>query len=243
MKERVEGWLRRSPMKIGILAALLVVTAVACGSKGVDAGLDKLPKKEAASCLSDAQVGASRLLTTSDVDGRNGPEPVQYSGDSGPCSRIVFTKADGERHGVTIGGDLPVVSAFAVSVPGRKGQLVVVREASARGGYQERVIGFAGGRLEELTAAGQPVFDFIATDAPTTLESARCVAGGFVTVRAQGTGGGWNVRETTYALSGNHLTAGATSVVADRVSEKALRSGYPALVRGAYFQDCGGVRQ
>jgi hypothetical protein len=239
------------PRRTGGRASLLVVGAMTavllggCGDVPGDRGLNDLPKTDAASCLSDDQVGSSPILTSADLDGTGEPDAVQFAEGSGTCHDVLFARADAKRRGVVVTGDLPMTAAKAspVTVPGRKGQLVLVVQSHPRGGFQARLFGYADGRLEELTADGAPVFPFVATDVLTDPMSASCTEGGFEVVEAKahapiGVVPAWDVYRTTYAVDGNTVTKGATAEVADNVLDKQLHREYRALVQHSLFANC-----
>jgi hypothetical protein len=247
MAERLGRTLRRRGMRrpLLVLAVVLPLTLAGCGDDPGDRGLNDLPKTDAASCLSDDQVGSSPILTSADLDGTGEPDAVQFAKGSGTCHDVLFARAEAKRRGVVVTGDLPMSSAEAspVTVPGRKGQLVLVIQRHPRGGFQARLFGYADGRLEELKADGSPVFPFIATDVLTDPMSASCIAGGFEVVEAKahapiGVVPAWDVYRTSYTVDGNNVTKGATAEVADNVLEKQLHRKYRALVQHSLFANC-----
>jgi hypothetical protein len=113
----------------------------------------------------------------------------------------------------------------------------------ARGGFQERLYGWDGRTFAEVTTAGQPVVPFVATDTKGGYVSVSCADGALVVQEAvahtpPGIVFAWDVKETSYALSGNTATPGATRKTADNVLDKALGSRFPQLTERRMFRGC-----
>jgi hypothetical protein len=240
--------MRRIVMRPRSASALVVALGLAlsgCGNDGLDEHLNDLPKTGAAACLSDEQVGSSPILVTADLEGDGQAEPVQYGSGSGGCSSVLFARVDGERRGVQVDDALPVTAAATqvITMPGRTGQLVLLRQEHPRGGFQARLFGYAGGKLEELSVDGKPIFGFIATDSDGEPTSASCTANGFEVTRAVahqpvGVAFAWDLKRTTYSVQGNEVTAGATTEIGDNLLPGQLEKRHPELLGHELFRNC-----
>ena len=105
------------------------------------------------------------------------------------------------------------------------------------------LFGYAVGAFEELTAEGEPIFDFVATDVMTDPTAVDCVAGGFEVLEARahepvGVMAAWYVFRTVHTVEGNTVTRGPTTEVADNVDDRTLEREYPRLVAYDFFTDC-----
>lgn len=247
MAERLGRLPRPTGMRMRVLGAAfaLPLLATACGNDAGDAHLNDLPKSGAATCLGDDQVASSPMVLGADLDGNGEPERVQYSGDSGGCAHVLFAVSGGKRRGVEVTGDLPVDTrgSAAIRIPGRQGVVVMLTQQHPRGGFQARLYGYADGKLAELTVGDNPVFPFVATDAPSDPLAATCVDGGFAVTQARahtpiGVVPAWDVYRTTYKVAGNAVTKGATTEIADNVLEKDFQATYADLVDHALFESC-----
>jgi hypothetical protein len=240
--------MRRIVMRPCSASAFVLVLGLAlsgCGNGALDEHLNDLPKTGAAACLSDEQVGSSPILVTADLEGDGQAEPVQYASGSGGCSSVLFARVAGKRRGVHVDDALPVTAAATkvITVPGRKGQLLLLRQEHPRGGFQARLFGYADGKLEELTVDGQPIFPFVATDVTTTPLSATCIPSGFEVAEADahkpiGVIPAWDVFRTTYTVEGNAVTMGDRNEEADNVLDEQLSKKYSALVKYQLFTNC-----
>jgi hypothetical protein len=160
----------------GVLAALGLLTG--CGST---ADPDAVGTASNHACLdADARAKAVEVLRL-DLDGDGKAEPVSYVPRTPTCAPLVIATVDGHAGSVPLDDDLPVVAArsFAITVPGRVGDLAVLRQEHPRGGFQIVLFSWSGGTVSTLNADDAPVFPFVATDVMETPLSARCVADGF----------------------------------------------------------------
>jgi hypothetical protein len=140
-------------------------------------------------------------------------------------------------------GGPPVRSAFGVAVPGRQGALVVTQQFHPRGGFQLRLFGLDDGVLSELVLDGHPLLPFVALDVQEHPLSADCAAGGVVVTEAlphrpAGVAFAWDVRRTTYAVTGDQVARRATTDVAKNVLPDQLGKSYPELVKQQMFRSC-----
>jgi len=137
----------------------------------------------------------------------------------------------------------PVTSTYSIAVPGLATPLLVTRQVHPRGGFQLRVFAPDGSTWTELRVDGNALLPFIATDVLEHPLSVDCTDGGLVVTEAvshtpAGVAFAWDVKQTTYAVDGSQVTAGATRKVADNVLPKQLEAKYPDLVRHTAFKTC-----
>jgi hypothetical protein len=218
----------------GIAVPLLALVALGgCGSAPQSAA----PKAASSSastrlCLSDA-TAHSRV----DLLGDGHVSVVDFSPSGGVgCPATVM----GENGSATV-DDLPLApnGLRAVTIPGRKGQLVLLVQTHPRGGSQAHLFGYADDKFEELEAQGGPVFPFVATDTGSSHLAAHCQDGGFDVESAQHSSKRtWTVTRTVYQVSGNTVTAGATTEVAQGLSDLAFQRSYADLAGDHLFADC-----
>jgi hypothetical protein len=247
MAERLGSVLRRIDMRTGLLgvAIALPLLLAGCGDAGgtpPGSAASASPSGTVDACVRES--GGTGPRATVDLDGDDAPDSVEFVAFA-DCPDGLEAEV-GDQHPVAaLAGDLPVTAddMVAVQVPGRTGQVLLVRQRHPRGGFQARLFGYADGRFEELTVAGQPVFGFIATDVTTTPTAARCVADGFEITQAKahepiGVLPAWDVFRTTYAVDGNTVTRGATTEIADNVLDDQLQRQYGDLVGYELFGNC-----
>jgi hypothetical protein len=180
-----------------------------------------------------------------DLDGDGAAEPVSFSPPSGECPGTLTSPSLEPDAGPILDWDPQPTprDASVVRIPGRSGDLVVLLEQHARGGFQVHLFGYAGGTLEELLVDGTPIFPFVATDVPSTPLGATCTADGFEVTEARahqpvGVVPAWDVDRTSYSVDGNTITEGATTEIADNVLDEQLRTQYRSLVQHSLFENC-----
>jgi len=236
-------------MRMRLLGTLLVLplTVAGCGDDGASeqGKTATSPTSTETACVSTE---ADPRDLEADLDGDGAAETVSFHpADTGTrgCPAILDASVNGHDVSVAVDTDVTVDrgDVRAVRVPGRPGDLVLVLEQHPRGGFQAHLLGYSGGKFEELTVDGSPIFPFVATDVLTDPLSARCVDGGFEITRARphepiGIVPAWDVDRTTYALDGNTVTKGATTEIADNVLEKDFHRKYQALIDYALFAGC-----
>jgi hypothetical protein len=196
-------------------------------------------------CPEPAAHGKAVEVLRADLDGDGTADRISSVPATSSCRAAVIASVGGHEGSVPLDDALPIPSgsSFAITVPGRQGELAVVRQEHPRGGFQVHLIGYADGKLGELTVDGRPVLPFVATDAMTTPLAAGCVADGFEVTDARahqpiGVMPAWDVYRTTYRVDGTEVTRGETAEVADNVLDPQLRSGYRKLMHYSLFQNC-----
>ena len=145
------------------------------------------------------------------------------------------------------GLDLVPDGAKAVHLVGDDAVDLVLLSAKPhpRGGAQPHLFG-AGGRtgLAELTADGQPIVPFVATDGGAAPMTATCTDdGGIGVVTAQaheppGVVLAWDVTQTSYAVKDGRAVPKGQSSVAEAAADPTLRQEHPELFDGSLFSDC-----
>jgi hypothetical protein len=239
--------MRMRPIRGGLLGMALVLLALAgCGDKRVDdGGRGTFQSPDADPCVGTEARGEAVVLVHADLDGDNAPEAVSSLPRTRKCGPLLIATVDGDDVVARIDDELPIApgGSFAVAVPGRSGDLVLVRQEHPRGGFQVRLFGYADGRLGELYADGGPVFPFIATDVMSTPLAATCATGGFTVTEARahqpiGVAPTWDVYRTTYTVDGNTVTERGSTEVADNVLPEQLEASYADLVDPSLFENC-----
>lgn len=228
-----------------LLAAVVLATVLAgCGDAGSD---DRSTVTASSSSPSGCVRGGEPdvELARPDLDGDGEGDVVSFSPASGECPGGLRASVPGLQSAPSLDWDPAPTpwDAWVVAIPGRTGELLVVLQQHPRGGFQAHLFGYADARLEELTADGQPVFPFVATDVTSTPLAATCVTAGFEVTQARthepvGLMPAWDVDRTTYTVAGNTVTKGATTEVADNVLDERLRATYRGLVDHSLFEDC-----
>lgn len=191
--------------------------------------------------------GASRVATdlaTLDLDGDGRLDVVRLTSATDPCPGQLVAEIGGRDVVLALPTDEPSVSsAFAATVPGHPGDLLVTRQDHPRGGFQLRVYAAEDGKLAELKVDGQALVPFIALDVQEHPLSIDCTDGGVVVTEAvahepPGVAFAWDIKQTTYTLEGTTVTAGPTEEIADNVLPDQLEAKYPDLVKHTAFTSC-----
>lgn len=222
-------------MRWGVLVGMVLVVLTGCG-KDAPSGV---PSSGISSCA-DRQVGPIAELSLN-LDGSGPAETLAYDDGSGPCPGGPNLSARVDGHDARAAFDAPGLRSadlHAVAVPGRPGDLALVVQFRPRGGFRPRLVGYADGELAELTGPDGPIFDFVATDAPTRATRALCVPGGFVVTEAKPVGAVWDVDRTRYGVVGNEVAVGGTEPVAKGLTTAQLRDRFPAVVAQELFGNC-----
>jgi hypothetical protein len=224
---------------VGLAAALLLLGG--CGDERAGRPAADSPAASASACAGPQD--AVHATVHADLDGDGVAETVDYLGD--PTCPVLRAEVGGKAVTARVPGDTALRQGdlSAVQIPGRTGELVLARQQHPRGGFQARLFGYADGRFAELTAEGEPIFDFVATDAVTPPTAATCARDGFVVTQARahqpiGVMPAWDVYRTTYTVDGNTVTKGATSEVADNVLDRQLHQQYGDLLGHDLFAGC-----
>ena len=200
-------------------------------------------------CPADAaQVRTATRIASVDLDGDGTADAVKLTDGGGECPHLLFAKLGQGYAAVALGQDEPpVTGAFAAKVPGRAGTLLVTRANHPRGGFQLRVYAAADSSLAELTVADEPLVPFVATDVEEHPLSVDCgEPGGDPTLvlteavphEPHGIAFAWDVRQTTYTVTGTRLREEETEEVADNVLPRRLATAYPELRRHLMFRSC-----
>ncbi|MCW2758809.1 MAG: hypothetical protein JWO46_2555 [Nocardioidaceae bacterium] len=192
-----------------------------------------------------AKVTGADEVASVDLDGDGTAEKVSLtSADATGCASYLVARVGGNLQGAPLGdaasdGD---TTWTAVSIPGRTGQVLVVRSTHPRGGYQDTMYGAAGGTFGPVVdASGKPLaLPFVATDTPGGYVGVTCVDGGFAVREAVahdpiGVVPAYDVKEIVYTISGLTAKADPATEVADNVLTNQLPVKYPELVKGETF--------
>ncbi|HEX2895061.1 MAG TPA: hypothetical protein VHO29_13770 [Marmoricola sp.] len=245
MQEPLGPRLRPTGMRTAVVAMMLCVPLLlaGCGNEAPVADHGGQTTSSAPPSCTGSTGSAIHVTVQADLDGDGRPETVDYV-DTPGCQAL-RAEVGGKSVTAPVAGDMALRQGelAAVQIPGRTGQLVLARQEHPRGGFQARLYGYADGTLEELTAEGKPIFDFIATDVLTTPTAATCTNDGFIVTQARrhqpiGIVPAWDVFRTTYEVDGNVVRPGPTTKVADNVLEKDFATTYADLVHYSLFKDC-----
>jgi hypothetical protein len=231
-----------------VLAAVLLLPSVlsACGDAGTSGGRSTPSSSPSISTEQVNCSGGATARVSADLDGNGAPERLFFSprtNEGCPASlaglhgtKVFYAEIDGDPQ-------VGKAGLSAVSVPGRRGALVLLLDHHPRGGFQAHLFGYADGKLEELEIGGQPIFPFVATDALSTPVAAACTADGFAVTEARahqpiGVAPAWDIYRTTYEVDGNTVTKTGETELAENVLTEDLEAKYRNLVNHALFEDC-----
>lgn len=243
---------------------MLLVLLVGCGSTAPeDAGSGPSGSREAspsasptASPTAAARVGEcgpddealrqATGLARADLDGDGRPEAVAVTGPDDPgCPATLFARVPGGFVSAPApAGEPGVTSGFAVRLPGAASDLLVTEQRHPRGGTRTRVYAAADGALAELQDPdGNALVPFVATDTPPAPRSVTCTDEGIAVTEAvahepAGVIFTWDVRRTTYAVSGARAVRTGREEIADNVLPGQLRERFPELARAEVLADC-----
>jgi hypothetical protein len=244
MAERQGPSLRHTGMRVTAVASLLLAGLLVAGCGTSDDAPDAAGTAPATAC--PATGGGAVVVAHADLDGDGAAETVSYRPATAQCGALLSATVRGTSGSTALDEDLPIrpSDSFAISVPGRPGDIAVVVQKHPRGGFQVVLLAWsAGAGLSTLNVDDHPVFPFVATDVEPAPIAARCVQDGFEIDQARrhepvGVVPAWDVERTRYTLNGTTTTAGRTEEIADNVLEKQLRTDYPDLLRRALFENC-----
>lgn len=239
-------------------AGVLLLALAGCGSQRAPddaAGRDSTspaPQSSTASgwrgCSADDLTGLEPTIEV-DLDGSRGSEPVYLvsAGSGLPCAGGLVVRHGEQVSGTALGGTaMDAGTARVVRLEDTDRELLLLRQAPhPRGGFQIHLYGLGEDGLGEVTADGNPVVPFVATDggaAPFTVECAP--RGGIQTFTATthkppGIVLAWDVYRTVYALDGTTARKTSSELVKEAAADPLLRRDRPELFEpGGYFSDC-----
>ena len=234
------------PARLLLLPVLVVVLAgpAACGSAGRAPASPATPTIAGGCSVRSAAVRHARALVRADLDGDGRPDLLSLTAGTGPCRNTRVARIGHHDASLALGRTrLATGSVTLVEVPGRRGLLVVAREPR-RHGFQPHLFAYAAGRLGELRDRnGSPVVPFVGAGAAATPVTAGCARRGIVVEQAvlhrpRGVVVTWDVRRTTYAVSGTRVVGRQATRVADNVLPPRLRQRRPDLVHHVLFRNC-----
>lgn len=247
MPEPLDGAVRRRVMRrpAVALALALPLALTGCGDRpGAPASAEDASSATPPACAKQSGSTGARLAKL-DLDGDGAPDPVSYAAPTAGCPAHLVVRVAGHVLSAPVSGDLAMspTGAASVALPGRAGEVLLVKAEHPRGGFQAHLFGYADGRFAELRADGRPLFGFVATDAMSTPTAARCDGDGFALVQARahepiGVAAAWDVFRTAYSVDGNTVTKGETHEIADNVLDHELHRRYGDLVRYDFFRGC-----
>lgn len=231
-----------------VAAVALLAVVAGCGSAGDGSGGSSAPGagRIAGGCpVSSAVVRHAPVLARADLDGDGRTDSLAVTGPRGACRDTLVAHVGDRVASLPLGRvRLDPASVTLVQLPGRRGLLVSARQAHPRGGFQVHLFGYEAGRLRELLDRhGNPLVPFVATDAGATPASAGCghdavVVDQAVTHRPAGLVPTWDVRRTSYTVSGARVTGERSRTVASGLTPARLRQRFPDLVGHVLFRDC-----
>lgn len=218
------------------VAALLAVGLAACGDAEDATGTTPT----GGPCTS-VPVAAPALQL--DLDGDRSPDDVHQVDAEGTCPKGLLAVVGEHADRAPVEDALPVTALAAITLPGHTGEVVLATQTHPRGGAQQRLFGYADDDFAEMTPDGEPILEFVATDAPTEHVSAACTADGFEVTEAVahqpiGIVPAWDVYRTSYTVDGNTVTAGPRTEIEDNVLDDELAEQYPEVVAGSMFENC-----
>lgn len=217
-----------------VVLALLVPLA-ACG--------EETPSGTAAD--TDGCAGKGAVVAKADLDGSGTAKAVRLTGaGSGPCAERLLGPGDGSVDVSDL--DLVADKAKVVHLTGDAPDLLLLSaKPHPRGGAQPHLFAAAGkGGLIEVTADGQPLVPFVATDGGAAPMTATCTDDGgvgVVTAQAHEPPGvvlAWDVTRTSYSIEDGRAVAQGESSVAEAAADPTLRKDHPELFDGSLFADC-----
>jgi hypothetical protein len=195
---------------------------------------------------SSPAVKQARVVADADLDGDAKPDRVRLTAAGSACPDVVFAQVPGGYLSAQVPhGGPPVSSVTAITLEGRDGALLVVRQDHPRGGFQLRVYAAGPGGLAEVQAQGEPLVPFVATDVPDHPLSVDCRGDRLLVTEAVahepiGIVPAWDVRETAYTLDGSTVGDSSVKEIADNVLPQKLATAYPDLAKHTLFASCRG---
>ncbi|RLV48663.1 hypothetical protein D9V37_13050 [Nocardioides mangrovicus] len=227
----------RNAPRYTALSAALATTLLAVGACGARPASESAASSSStapkASPSAELCVGAISKTGTADLDGDGKPDQVNFQAASGKC-QAQLVAADLKT--ATDVGSLQPTSIKPLTVPGRTGQLVIVRETHPRGGYQDHLYGYADGKLVELKVDGRTLLPFVATDTtdPAAGYKLQCADGTITVIRAVahkpvGIAPAYDIVSTTYAVDGTVLKVAGQRELKDNVLHNDLGQDFPDI--------------
>jgi hypothetical protein len=234
---------------IVLVSCLLVVAGCGSASEEPRSGTEKSSEGPGAAKIGECPVDspavkAARTLVRADIDGDGRAEAVRLTAADADCPDLLFAETEQGYLATRLPDGGPEVrNAFAVQVPGHEGDVVVTRQDHPRGGYQLRLFAAGADDLGELEDGNGPLVPFVALDVDEHPFRVDCTDGGVALTEAvahepPGVLFAWDVRRTTYAVTGTEIGRTATREVADNVLPEQLDRKFPALKEHRAFASC-----
>lgn len=228
-------------LRAGLLAALAIAPA-GCGTAHDAAGTGAPTGTTTPSAPVACPAGPLVSLGSADVDGNGKADGVDYSASAGKsCPSQLRIQVGSARVAVPFDAALPVAGKDlrAIRIAGHRGDLLLVVQHSARGGFAMSLSAWAGASMRSVDLG----VGFTATDAPTRYVSAACTSGGFILTEAELHGSSmgtsvWDVYRTTYSVTGDSFGVTPRTKIAGALAEQQLRVTYPDVVRDRLFENC-----
>jgi hypothetical protein len=229
----------RATRTAAILAVL--VTSAACGQQP---GSTSVASRAGYGACADKGTVAARA----DLDGDGTVETVRLvTGGTGGCADSLIARMGPAVAGTSVTG-LGLVAARARTVhlkgPGAPDLVLLPGAPHRRGGAQMHLFGARSDRLAEVTAAGEPVLPFVATDGGSAPMTATCRAHGGIAVwtgtahQPPGIVLAWDVERTTYDIRNGSAVHPRTTTIVRAAADPLLRKQRPELFAGRLFADC-----
>ncbi len=231
---------------VGTVLALVLLAGCGSAEQGSGDVAGKQPTPADATTTSKC-LQKVETIAQADLNGDGDREKVEVGTGGGelcPDNLSVAGKIGEPYVGIDLpAGEPPIRAGFGVTVPGRKGELLVTRQDHPRGGFQLRVYAAGDGKLVELEVDGHSLVPFVALDVQEHPFSIDCTNGGVVITEAvahepPGVMFAWDIRRTPYVVDGTSVTTGNTEEIADNVLPGQLGAKYPDLVKYAAFKSC-----
>jgi hypothetical protein len=218
----------------------LVLTAVLLAASGCGSDSPETASYDDAGCN-----GKGQVVARADLDGDGTDEPVRLIGP-GPtqCADTLLASAVKKIADVD-GLDLVADGAATVHLRGGPDLVLVYSRSHPRGGAQPHLFGAGDDdRLREVTADGDPVVPFVATDGGAAPMTATCTQDGGIAVltgtasQPPGVVLAWDLSQTSYEIQDAEVTGTDTSTVRRDAADPVLRKEMPELFDGSLFSDC-----
>jgi hypothetical protein len=222
---------------LGTLLTLTVLAAASgCGQEG---GTTSAP-------ATDACAGKGTTVVRADLDGNGSVEDVRLTGQgSGPCAHRLLAPGGAAYDVAGLGLVTTGATVIHLQGDGAPDLVLLSTKPHPRGGSQPHLFGAGGSDgLTEVTADGQPVVPFVATDGGGAPMTATCTKDGGIAV-VTGTASeppgvvlAWDLSRTSYDIVDGRAVHPQTAVLQKDVADPVLRKEMPELFDGSLFSDC-----